>query len=159
MLTALGVVFLYLGSIIEIADISMAVIASVFCVLAVIEYGGGAPWIVFSVTAVLSLVLVPQKSPAVMYTLFFGYYPILKERFEKMRTAVSWICKEAVFNVALAAIAVCLKFGLLTYTDIPLAVFAVFAVLCEAVFVLYDIALSRLISFYVYRLRKRLKIK
>lgn len=159
MLTALGVILLYLGSIIEIADISMAVIASLFCVFAVIEYGGSAPWLVFGVTSVLALVLLPQKSPAVMYVLFFGYYPILKERFEKMRTLVSWICKEAVFNIALAAIIVCLKFVLLTYTDVPLAMYVIAIVLCEAVFVLYDIALSRLISFYVYKLRKRLKLK
>lgn len=159
MLTALGVIFLYIGSLIEIADISMAVIASLMCVLAVVEYGGSAPWLVFGVTAVLSLVLVPQKSPAVMYALFFGYYPILKERFEKMRAVTSWICKETVFNIALVAIIVCLKFILLTYADIPLAMYVIAIVLCEAVFVLYDVALSRLISFYVYKLRKRLKLK
>lgn len=159
MLAALGVVLLYIGSLIEIVDISMAVIASLACVVVVIEYGGGAPWLVFFVTALLSLLLVPQKTPAVMYALFFGYYPILKEKFEKMRLVTGWIFKEAVFNIALAAIILCMRFVLLAYTDVPIIMYVVAVVLCEAIFVLYDVALSRLISFYVYRLRKRLKIK
>ncbi|MBQ3000089.1 MAG: hypothetical protein IJD64_06490, partial [Clostridia bacterium] len=62
MLSALGVVMLGIGSIISVMDISMAVIASLFCIFAVIEYGGAAPWLVFFVTGVLSLLL-PQKAP------------------------------------------------------------------------------------------------
>ncbi len=159
MLSALGVVLLYLGSLIEIIDLSMAVIASLFCVFAVIEYGKSAPWLVFGVTAILSLVLVPSKLPAIMYTLFFGYYPILKEKFEKMKTVTSWVCKEIVFNIALALILVIAKFILLATADIPFMLYLIAVVLCEAVFVIYDIALSRLISFYVYRLRSRFRIK
>lgn len=159
MLAALGVILLYLGSLVEILDISMAVIASLMCIFAVIEYGGSAPWLVFGVTAVLSLILVPQKSPAVMYALFFGYYPILKEKFEKLRLVTCWICKEIVFNIALAAILLSMRFLLFAYTDIPIELYVIAVVVCEAIFILYDIALSRLISFYVYRLRKRFKIK
>lgn len=159
MLAALGVVILYLGSLVEILDLSMAAIASLLCIFAVIEYGGSAPWLVFGVTAVLSLVLLPQKTPAVMYACFFGFYPILKERFEKMRTAVCWVCKEAVFNVSLVVIFLCFKFLTVAYADIPTVMLVVAAVLCEVIFVIYDIALSRLISFYVYSLRKRFKIK
>lgn len=159
MLAALGVVILYLGSLVEILDLSMAAIASLLCIFAVIEYGGSAPWLVFGVTSVLSLVLLPQKTPAVMYACFFGFYPILKERFEKMRTAVCWVCKEAVFNVSLVVIFLCFKFLTVAYADIPTVMLVVAAVLCEVIFVIYDIALSRLISFYVYSLRKRFKIK
>ena len=79
MLSALGVVVLGIGSVLSVMDISMAVIASLFCIFAVIEYGGAAPWLVFLVTGVLSLLL-PQKAPAAMYLLFFGYYPILKDK-------------------------------------------------------------------------------
>ena len=159
MMAALGVILIYLGSLVEVLDISIAVIASLACVFAVIEYGGSAPWLVFGVTSVLSLVLVPNKFPAVMYALFFGYYPILKEKFEKLRTLTCWICKETVFNVALVIILVFARFLLFTYTDIPIELYIIVAALCEVIFILYDIALSRLISFYVYHLRKRFRIK
>ena len=158
MLSALGVVLLYLGSVVEVVDISMAVIASLFCVFAVIEYGGSAPWLVFSVTAVLSLILLPNKTPAVMYAFFFGFYPILKEQFEKMKSVTAWILKEIVFNVALVLIFFAVKY-LLTIPDMLFTMYVILVVGCEVVFVLYDIALTRLISLYVYRLRKRFKLK
>ena len=105
-LSALGVVMLYLGSMVEVLDMSMAVIASLICVFAVIEYGKGYPWLIFSVTAILSVLLLPIKTPAVMYAVFFGYYPIIKEKLERLPRVVSWILKEVIFNVAFAVMAI-----------------------------------------------------
>ncbi|MBR4013989.1 MAG: hypothetical protein IKJ00_06800 [Clostridia bacterium] len=159
MLAAVGVILLYLGSMVELIDISMAVIASLLCVFAVIEYGKSAPWLVFGVTAVLSLLLLPQKTPALMYTLFFGYYPILKEKFEKLNITLCWILKECVFNVALILILVSMKYLLFESLNISFMLYVIAVVLCEVVFVVYDFALTRLISLYVYKLRNRFKTK
>lgn len=159
MLSALGVILLYVGSVIQVADLSMAVLASLLCVFAVIEYGKSAPWLVFGVTSVLSLVLLPQKTPAVVYTLFFGFYPILKERFEKFDRVRCIVFKELVFNAALIVILLAMKFLFLEFTDIPFMLYLIAIVLCEAVFLVYDFALTRLISLYVYKLRKRFRIK
>ena len=159
MFAALGVILLYLGSLVEVVDISMAVIASLFCVLAVIEYGKGAPWMVFLVTALLSLLLLPNKSAAVYYTFFFGFYPILKAYFERLDRVRSWICKEAVFNVCLAVIILLVKLLLMPGVSIPFMMYVIIVIMCEGVFILYDIALTRLITFYMYRLRHRFKFK
>ncbi len=159
MLSALSVILLYLGSLIEVVDLSMAVIASLACVFAVIEYGKSAPWLVFGVTATLSLVLLPNKSPAAVYALFFGYYPILKEKFEKKPLVVNWVLKEVVFNVALVFIFIAMKLLLLLPDGILPILYVIAVVLCELIFILYDFALTRLISLYVYRLRRRFKLK
>ena len=159
MLSALGVILLYVGSVIQVAELSMAVLASLLCVFAVIEYGKTAPWLVFGVTSVLSLVLLPQKTPAVVYTLFFGFYPILKERFERFDRIRCIVFKELVFNAALIVILLAMKFLFLEFTDIPFMLYLIAIVLCEAVFLVYDFALTRLISLYVYKLRKRFRIK
>ncbi len=159
MFAALGVILLYLGSIVEVVDISMAVIASLFCVLAVIEYGKGAPWMVFLVTAVLSLLLLPNKSPAVYYAFFFGFYPILKAYFERLDKVRAWIFKEITFNVCLAVMIVLIKLLFMPSVSIPFMMYVIAIVLCEGVFVLYDIALTRLITFYMFRLRHRFKFK
>ena len=159
MFAALGVILLYLGSIVEVVDISMAVIASLFCVLAVIEYGKGAPWMVFLVTAVLSLLLLPNKSPAVYYTFFFGFYPILKAYFERLDKVRAWIFKEITFNVCLAVMIVLIKLLFMPSVSIPFMMYVIAVLLCEGVFVLYDIALTRLITFYMFRLRHRFKFK
>ena len=162
MFSALSVVLLYLGSLIEILDISMAVTASLTCIIAVIEYGKSAPWAIYGVTSVLSIILLPNKTPAVLYAAFFGFYPILKEKFEKLSKPVSWILKEVVFNICLVIMTVAVYFISTSGGDIlskSLPLLAATAILAEVVFVLYDIALTRVISFYIVKLRHRFKFK
>ncbi|MBQ9783578.1 MAG: hypothetical protein IJW44_03565 [Clostridia bacterium] len=159
LLAALGVVLLYLGSMIEVLDISMAVIVSLFCIFAVIEYGGSAPWLIYTVTAVLSLLLLPNKTPAVLYLLFFGYYPILKEKLERKSRPVSWILKELIFHAALVVMLVLYHITLTAENASPWFFYAAFILLAEIAFPLYDIALTRLISLYLFKLRKLFRIQ
>ena len=49
-LSAMGVALLFIGSFIETLDLTMAALASFFCIFAVIELGGVYPWLIFSVT-------------------------------------------------------------------------------------------------------------
>ena len=158
MLAALGVVLLSLGAIIEVIDLSMAAVASLLCIIAVIEYGGSAPWLVYGVTSILSLILMPQ-TPAIFYTLFFGFYPILKEKFERKPRLVSWVYKLITFNISLATVIVLAVFLVLGTNNSlvnPLYI-GIVAALAELVFVLYDMALTRLISFYIISIRRRFK--
>ena len=160
MLSAISVVILYLGSLIDVLDASMAVIASLACVIAVIEFGKAAPWMIYSVTSVLSVLLLANKSPAVMYAGFFGFYPILKEIFEKRNKVIAWVLKEITFNVALVVCFLIIRFVIFfDIPPIPIAMYVIGAVLIEVIFVLYDIALTRLISVYIFKIRKRLKLK
>lgn len=162
MLVALGVIFLGIGALLEVLDISMAVIASICVIIAVIEYGKGAPWMVYAAISLLSLLLIPNRLPAIFFALFFGFYPIIKEKLERKRKVVCWLLKELIFNVCLAVI-VALYFALFFQgisLNIPLPWLIVAVILlCEVVFVIYDIALTRMIYFYVVNLRKRFKFK
>ena len=160
MLVALGVVLLWIGSVLEVAEISMAVVASLLCIIAVIEYGGSWPWLVFAVTSVLSLVLLPNKGTAVTYALFFGYYPIIKEKLERHTRVRRWVEKELIFNAAMVALLAAWRYLLFpTANRMPLVMGLLVIVVFEAVFVLYDVALTRLISLYLFRLRKRFRWK
>lgn len=159
MLCALGVVLLLLGSFIEVMDIAMAALASLLCIFAVVEYGGAAPWLVYAVTGVLSLILLPNKTPAAMYVVFLGYYPIIKEKLEMLKKPIAWLLKELVFNAALVALLVVAKFLLMPTVNDPWWLYVAVVVLAQAVFVLYDIALTRLITFYLIKLRHRFKFK
>ncbi len=162
MLSALGVIFLSLGSLVEVLYISMAVLASLLCIFAVIEYGKGAPWMIYAVTSTLALILpLPSKTPVLFYAAFFGFYPILKEKFEKRKKLLSWILKEITFNVCFAIIgaAIVFLFGLEDTTFFNPFMIAVTVALAEVAFVLYDIVLTRLITIYLVKLRKRFKFK
>ena len=76
MLCALGVVILGLGAVIEVLDITVAVIASLLTVYAVIEIGGAYPWLIWVVTSIVALLLLPLKTPVLFYAFLTGYYPV-----------------------------------------------------------------------------------
>ena len=157
LLASIGVLILYIGSVFEVMDISVSVIASFSVIIAVIEFGGFYPWLVYAVISLLSFILLPQKSPALFFSLFAGVYPILKEKIEKKRlVALGWTLKAALFCVCMALIyllakliAVDLSFG------IPIAVTGI---ILAATFVLYDLALTKIITAYILVWRKKLKI-
>lgn len=157
MLCALGVVFLYLGSVIEILDLTMVAVASVFVFFAVMEMGRPYPYLIYLVTAVLSLLLLPSKFAAGTYLLFGGIYPVLKTAFERFPRVISWGCKLVYFNAILSLLLAAslfilhvedpdMGFNLLTYG------------LANVTFVLYDVAATLLVTLYVTRLRKRLRM-
>ncbi len=166
MMVALGVVILYIGSLIEVLDISMAAIASLLCIIAVIEYGRGYAWLVFAATATLAMLVLPEKFTPSLYALIIGYYPMIKELVERIgkkravkgAPVLQWAIKLLFFNCALLVFAL-FTIYLLALPESEEWMKTTMLLLSNAAFVLYDIALTRLISTYVFRLRGRFKIK
>ena len=157
-LVALSVIILYLGCAIEVLDLTMSAIVSLLVVVIVIEMGYNYAWLSYVATAVLSLVLLPQKTPAIFYTCFMGFYPIIKSYIERISSAVlRWIVKLVVGNAAIG-----LMFLLMSYF-VPEefegeGLVVVTYVLALLAFIMYDIALTKLITFYFLKLRDRFKI-
>ena len=157
MLSALGVILLYLGALIEVIDLSMAVLASLAVIVLVIERGGFYPWLIYAVTSVLSLLLVPNKSPAIVYAFFMGFYPILKEKIEKIPLrSVRLAVKLSVFNASMVLMWFVARLLLdeLTF-GVPVALVLL---LLNAIFVFYDYALSVMITAYLRVWRKKLRV-
>ena len=172
-LSAMGIALLFVGSFIETLDLTMAALASFFCIFAVIELGGVYPWLIFSVTGVLSVVLMPYSMTGWFYLLFFGYYPILKEKLERLKKPISWTLKVLILNFALAISVIAayfLFFGqtgtgnlldafTLVFGESDAGVSMAIAVwaLANVTFIIYDIALTKLITLYLLKLRDKFK--
>lgn len=157
MLAALGVAVLALGSLFDVLDLSVAAIASFFCVYAVLELRGPYPWMIWAVTATLSLLLLPQKTAALFY-LFLGHYPMLKALLERLPRAISWVVKLVWLHLSGALIFLAVRFVFLPETPLDSRpwYWVLLYVGAVAGFVLFDIALTRIIIFYLARLQKRL---
>ena len=172
-LSAMGVALLFLGSFIETLDLTMAALASFFCIFAVIELGGIYPWLIFSVTGVLSVIIMPYSMTGWFYLLFFGYYPIVKEKLERLPKIFSWILKMLILNVALVIAVIAayfLFFGQTGDGNLMSAFTLIFGesetgemmaigvyALVNLTFVIYDIALTKLITLYFIKFRKKFK--
>ena len=157
-LVALSVIILYLGCAIEVLDLTMSAIVSLLVVVIVIEMGYKYAWFAYVATAVLSLVLLPQKTPAIFYTCFMGFYPIIKSHVERFGSAlVRWTIKLIAGNAALIAMFVLISYFVPDEFDGGLLLVGTY-ILGLAAFVMYDVALTKLITFYFIKLRDRIKI-
>ena len=157
-LAALSVIILYLGCAIEVLDLTMSAIVSLLVVVIVIEMGYKYAWLTYIATSILSIIILPQKSPAIFYACFMGFYPIIKSYLERINSAlVRWIIKLVVGNAALALMFILMSLflpdefegGWLMLVTYFLGIIA---------FLMYDVALSKLITLYFVRIRDRIKI-
>ncbi len=149
---------LYIGSILEVLDLSSCLVASMVITVIVIEAGAGMGWLSYFAVSVLSLVLLPYKLPALEFAIFAGFYPMIKQKIEPLGRVPSWMIKLITFNITLTlTVILCEKVFSLGEHFFALSPWLY--LVGNATFVLYDIALTRMISFYIFKLRKRLGIK
>ena len=157
-LVALSVIILYLGCAIEVLDLTMSAIVSLLVVVIVIEMGYNYAWLSYVSTSILSLVLLPQKTPAIFYMCFMGFYPIIKSYVERIGSGlVRWIVKLITGNAAIGLMF--LLMSLFVPNEFEGGwILALTYALALLAFIMYDIALSKLITLYFRMIRERLKI-
>ncbi len=158
MLCALGVVILYLGSLIEILDLSLAALAPALVIYVAIELGGHWPWLVYLVTGLVALLLLPQKFGAVVYLMFTGFYPMVKQWAERrLPRLFALVGKLVVFNLSLAVAWLLIRLLAFEFSaGVPLYYAVAFL---ELTFLLYDFVLTRFISIYVFRWRSKFRFR
>ena len=157
-MSALSVLVLFAGAVIDVLSMTAAAIASLLVVLIMIEVGNPYPWLVWGVTSALSMILLPNKFPAIMYFVLCGIYPILKEQFERLHYVVSWVLKLSVFNIALLAMITATKY-IFYLNDSELDFTVPVIVIGNLALILYDIAMSKIITLYLIKIRKHLGLK
>ena len=167
MTVALSVVLL-IPTALDIFVYALPAIAGFLTLFCVIEIGKRWAFGVYFATSLLSLLLVPNKEAAVMYTAFFGYYAIVKALLENSRLprAVEYLLKFLIFNasVVLAYLVLIYAFGM--PLDDVLGIdgnvwwskyaLPVMLVLGNAVFLAFDFALTRMAMVYLKVLQPKL---
>lgn len=160
---ALALVVLLMGSIFPAATFVAPAVAGLVIVPVAVECGVRLGAAVYAAVAVLALFLVPDKEATLFFLFLLGHYPLLKVFLEKMRNKVlRLVLKLAVFNAS-----VCAVYGILLIlfpVDAIVAEFAdagkLFIALLIAAgnvtFLIYDMAVKRLVCYYCAALRPRL---
>ena len=155
-LSALAVAIMYIGAALEVLDLSTAAIASICVMVVLSELGMRYAFLTFATIGVLSMILLPLKTAAIMFIGFLGFYPMAKCFFE--RKFRGWLClilKIALLNVCTFAMLLLVRYVMAEALWFEIMVL----VLANIVFVVYDYALSTLLRAYVFKWRKILKIK
>ena len=170
-LCALAVVMLGLGAVIEILDLTAAAAAALVLLPILLCYGMRYALLSYAVTATLGVLLMPQSLAAWMYAGLAGFYPMVKQKLDRLPRVLAWVAKlvilTAVMLVYLALLyfialggegsffdAVLLGFGeaeggaILAWATIGLSV---------ATYVLFDVLIDKVLILYYLRWQKRVE--
>ncbi len=155
-LTALCTILMFLTGLISVGTYALPALSGILLVAVVIELGTAWAWPVYIAVSVLSLILAADKEAAVLYILFFGYYPIIKALLEKTGKKF-WILvlKFIIFNVSIIAC----YFLSIKVLGVPAESFTfrgiylpwVFLLVGNIAFILYDYAVSAIVVTYYQR--------
>ena len=165
MTVALGVVFMVLGAVFEVLDLSAAVLASLLVVFIYIEIGSPYTWLVWLATSLGAFLLYPGSLMWLVYLTVFGIYPILKGYFERLPRVLWIILKLAFVNISMALLTLFAEWltgvsflGEAPDTGFnPIVFYAILWLLMNVAFFLYDKMIGIMLAFYYARIRPKIE--
>lgn len=113
--------------------------------------------------SILSVFFIADKESAVFFTMFFGYYPILKLWLDAhlKRRPLRILLKFLIFNVSIAAaVALCIFVFHIPYDDFSDAGYvtaALFWLMLNGLLVVYDFLITTLQRLYQHKLKKSIR--
>ena len=157
-ITALSVIFMLL-SYFPYFTYAVPAVTGLLMMILVIELSTRWAFAAYVASSLLVFLFAEPESK-LMYICLFGYYPILKAIIEKLnKPVIEWILKLLVFNAAVISVYLIFAgiFGISLDDFKTLGKYGayVFLAVGNAVFVLYDIAVSRTAMFYISRFHNR----
>ncbi|GAA0078293.1 hypothetical protein UT300005_26720 [Clostridium sp. CTA-5] len=150
----LTLIILYFSSILPINTLSILTVASCLIPICIIKISLRNAILVYISSTILSLLLLPIKF-SIYYGTFFGIYGIIKYLIEKLNSLfLELILKLISFNILLAFSYLLIK-TLLGLNNINISLFTLI-ILAQLVFLIFDYALTLVISFYLNRIHKHI---
>ncbi|MGN0144468.1 MAG: hypothetical protein ACI398_05750 [Clostridium sp.] len=150
---ALSLAILYSTSLLPISTLSILTLASCLIPISIIRTSLKNTILIYLSVSILSFFLVPINI-AVLYTLFFGVYGIIKFFIEKLHNLIPEILlKLAAFNILLFSIYMIFKLFLGFKINFSILFFIIAA---QIIFLIYDYALTIVISYFYHRINKLL---
>lgn len=140
-LTALSVILLYIGSIIWLFAYIMPLAAGLIMIIVTDFADKKLALVVYFSVSIISIAMLSDKECALLYALFFGYYPIIKPSLDKiLNRFVKWILKFAIFNFAVvSAEMICIYIFMIPFdNEFGKAGIALLIILANIIFVVYE---------------------
>lgn len=154
LLISLTIVLLALNTLLPISTISILTVTSTIIPIAIIKTSVRNSILIYISSSLLGLLLLP-KDIVILYIMFFGIYGLIKFFIEKLNNLYFEIPLKIIFSslVLLVYYFVFNSFINLSNIDLPLYLIFIGA---NIAFLIYDYALTMLISYYIEKINNRL---
>lgn len=163
LLASLMIIVMLLGSIVPMAALLCPAIAALFLIPAIRECGMSTGISLYGATAVLSLILVPDKEVALLFTMFMGPIPLLRPLIDRISPRPLRIfIKLLACNLLLV---LCYTILLLVFTptglgaelgSYTLGMLLILLFLFNLLFLFFDVSITKITYLYEFKLRNKL---
>lgn len=160
--SALSLVLMISVAVVPFLTYALPAVAGVLIIFIVVEIDRKWAFGVYATVAILGMILVPEKEVAVMYLVLFGYYPIIKSLIEsKFPAVIEWIIKIVCFVATMAgSYYLMMKFMGVTIDEVDewgVMAYPILLGMGTLAFIIYDIALTKIITLYIEKWQKHFK--
>ena len=142
MMSALAVVIMLVGGYLEIGMYAAPMISGLLLMPVGDKYGKKYHFAMWAVVSIISFILVPYVEQNLMFLLLFGLYPAIYSFFGKIPKTLRLFLKFLYFNITFMGIEALVMLVLVPEV-MSLGMIAVFLVLGNITFILYDLVLPR----------------
>ncbi len=163
--SALCLVIMFFTGIFPFATFALPAIAGAVLIAVVIENGFTTAVIVYIAVSILSAFIVPDREAALIFIAFLGYYPIIKAKLERLRPKwLELLAKQVMFNISVVgAYIIAINLFGMNYLIDEMGEYAQYGViilliLANVTFVVYDLALTNVVLYYIKVIRPKLKL-
>lgn len=162
-ISALSLFFMFLTGFMPLLVYIVPSLTGAMLIIVCVEINAKWAFFTYVSVAALCLFITPDKEAGLLYIMFLGYYPLIKMFIDKIGNSIfKWIIKLIVYNVMIIAYYQII-IRLVVSTDMAEEIGEwgkyggfIFLGLTNIVFIIYDIAVSRLKDFYVKWFRKKI---
>ena len=158
--TALSVVMLFLGSIFWVLGYTMPLVASLVMIILLDSISQKSALLTFVSTSIISFILLNDKECVLLYVLFFGYYPLIRDKINDIKPKLlSYLLKFVSFNTAMVLTQIlCVYVFGIPFDDMLGKWGIVVFVLClNLVFAVFDKLYTLLLRLYRIKLKKKVE--
>ena len=148
---ALCVALMFLTGVLPALYIAAPMVAGMLMIVLAQEVSESWAWLTYLAVSLLALIVTFDKEAALMFILFFGYYPVLRPRLERIPgRLLRWTIRTVLFNIFLAIDWWLTVFvlGLPTFEDTLPGMYITLIVTANLLFFFYDRILSRMDWYY-----------
>ena len=145
---SLAAVLMLMGGILPLATYVAPALAGILIVPVAIEFGIKTGYVLYAAIGLLSLFVVPDKEMSLIFVFFLGFYPLLKASIERMRS------RAAMYGIILFLFPIGAVVEEFESMGIPFT--GLLLLMGNVTFVIYDVAVARIIGLYCARFRARL---
>ncbi|MEM1483636.1 hypothetical protein V6615_02035 [Oscillospiraceae bacterium PP1C4] len=159
---ALCLLMMFMTGLIPFSSYVFPAMAGIVLIAVSTENGTKTALLVFTVTSILALLIVPDRQSVMLFIMLLGYYPMIKPRLERFPRLVAWLFKGLLLNTVVIAF----YYVMLYIFGIPdmlegwgdfgkYTAYVVFGMV-NFTFFMYDFLLSQVLHLYIYWFRPKI---